>query len=247
MRHILGSVRVACRARYEILARRSSRPGTPIAPRERHACALDRHGTLTFGLVAIPVKIYATSEHSHEVHFHLVHEGCGERLHQQYICPRHGSVDRDQIIKGYELRRGNFVELSRDELKALEAVASDEITIEEFVPGAAVDPLLVATRRSVPASHASRAPRRPAARPRRRAIAPWGARAPSVRGPAPRRDDRGHAGHRPTPRSCAVVSVSLQDRRDLRVAGASRVRRGTHRQRVAVVDPGVARSAGAAG
>ena len=100
--------------------------------------------TLTFGLVAIPVKIYATSEHSHEVHFHLVHEGCGERLHQQYVCPRHGSVDRDQIIKGYELRRGNFVELSRDELKALEAVASDEITIEEFVPGAAVDPLLVA-------------------------------------------------------------------------------------------------------
>ncbi len=100
--------------------------------------------TLTFGLVAIPVKIYATSEHANEVHFHLVHEGCGERLHQQYVCPRHGTVDRDQIIKGYELRRGRFVELSRDELKTLEAVGSDEITIEEFVPGAAVDPLLVA-------------------------------------------------------------------------------------------------------
>jgi DNA end-binding protein Ku len=98
--------------------------------------------TLTFGLVAIPVKIYATSERSHEVHFHLVHEGCGERLHQQYVCPRHGAVERDDISKGYELTRGNFVELSRDELKALEAVASDEIAVQEFVPAAAVDPLL---------------------------------------------------------------------------------------------------------
>jgi DNA end-binding protein Ku len=99
--------------------------------------------TLTFGLVAIPTRIYATSERSHEIHFHLVHEGCGERLHQQYVCPRHGAVERDAIIKGYELSRGNFVELSRSELEALEAVASDEIAIQEFVPAAAVDPLLI--------------------------------------------------------------------------------------------------------
>jgi DNA end-binding protein Ku len=99
--------------------------------------------TLTFGLVAIPARIYATSERSHEIHFHLVHEGCGERLHQQYVCPRHGAVERDAIIKGYELSRGNFVELSRSELEALEAVASDEIAIQEFVPAAAVDPLLI--------------------------------------------------------------------------------------------------------
>ncbi|HMG21823.1 MAG TPA: Ku protein [Kofleriaceae bacterium] len=98
--------------------------------------------TLTFGLVAIPIKIYSTSERSHEVHFHLVHEGCGERLHQQYVCPRHGAVDRDEIIKGYELTRGNFVELSKSELKALEAVASEEIAVQEFVPATAVDPLM---------------------------------------------------------------------------------------------------------
>lgn len=97
--------------------------------------------TLTFGLVAIPVKIYATTERSHEVHFHLVHEGCGERLKQQYVCPRHGAIERDEIIKGYELTRGNFVELTRAELEALEAVASDEIAVQEFVPADAVDPL----------------------------------------------------------------------------------------------------------
>lgn len=99
--------------------------------------------TLAFGLVSIPVKIYATSEPSHELHFHLVHEGCGERLHQQYVCPRHGKVERDDIIKGFELTKGNFIELSKTELKALDAVASDEISIQEFVPADAIDPLFV--------------------------------------------------------------------------------------------------------
>lgn len=71
--------------------------GTPIATRvDMPARSIDTV-TLTFGLVAIPVKIYATSERSHEIHFHLVHEGCGERLHQQYVCPQHGAVDRDEI------------------------------------------------------------------------------------------------------------------------------------------------------
>ena len=99
--------------------------------------------TLAFGLVSIPVKIYSTSEPSHELHFHLVHEGCGERLHQRYVCPEHGEVERDEIIKGYEITKGNFIELSKSELAALEAVASDEIAIEEFVPADAVDPLVI--------------------------------------------------------------------------------------------------------
>jgi DNA end-binding protein Ku len=99
--------------------------------------------TRAFGLVSIPVKIYSTAEPSHELHFHLVHEGCGERLHQQYVCDTHGKVERDEIIKGFEITKGNFVELSKTELKALEAVASDEIAIEEFVPATAVDPLLI--------------------------------------------------------------------------------------------------------
>jgi DNA end-binding protein Ku len=99
--------------------------------------------TLAFGLVAIPVKIYSTGERSHELHFHLVHEGCGERLHQQYVCPTHGMVERSDIIKGYEISKGSFIELSRSELAALEAVASDEIAIHEFVPAAAVDPLFI--------------------------------------------------------------------------------------------------------
>jgi DNA end-binding protein Ku len=99
--------------------------------------------TLAFGLVSIPVKIYSTSEPSHELHFHLVHEGCGERLHQQYVCPAHGVVDRDHMVKGYELTKGNFIELTKAELKALDAVASDDIAINEFVPAEAIEPLWI--------------------------------------------------------------------------------------------------------
>ncbi|HVK88382.1 MAG TPA: Ku protein [Kofleriaceae bacterium] len=99
--------------------------------------------TISFGLVSIPVKIYSTNEPSHELHFHLVHEGCGERLKQYYECPRHGRVERDEMIKGFEISRGNFVELSKEELKALEAVASDAIEVREFVPLSAIDPLYI--------------------------------------------------------------------------------------------------------
>ena len=99
--------------------------------------------TIAFGLVSIPVKIYSTSEPSHELHFHLIHEGCGERLKQHYECPRHGKVDRAEMAKGFELSKGNFVELSKDELEALEAVASGEIAMKQFVPASEVDPIFV--------------------------------------------------------------------------------------------------------
>lgn len=99
--------------------------------------------TLSFGLVAIPVKVYTTSEPSHEVHFNLIHEGCGERLKQRYVCPKHGEVERSEMAKGFQLTKGNFVELEKDELKALEAVATDEVSLAEFVPASEVDPIYV--------------------------------------------------------------------------------------------------------
>ena len=99
--------------------------------------------SLSFGLVAIPVKIYATTERSHEVHFHMIHADCSLRLKQQYVCPKHGKVERDDIAKGYEIARGRMIELAPDELDALDAVGTDEIGIREFVPASAVDPIFV--------------------------------------------------------------------------------------------------------
>lgn len=98
---------------------------------------------ISFGLVTIPVKIYSTHVPSQEIHFHLVHEGCGSRLKQQYVCPKHGPVERADMVKGYELTKGRVIELTKEELEAVEAAASDDIALTEFVPIAAVDPLYV--------------------------------------------------------------------------------------------------------
>lgn len=99
--------------------------------------------TIAFGLVSIPVKIFSTSERTHEIHFNFIHEGCGERLRQFYECPKHGKVERSEMAKGFELTKGSFVELTKEELKNLEAVASDEIEMREFVPISAIDPIFV--------------------------------------------------------------------------------------------------------
>nr|HEX4319222.1 Ku protein [Kofleriaceae bacterium] len=99
--------------------------------------------SIVFGLVSVPVKIFSTSERSHEIHFHLVHAGCGQRVHQKYACPKHGDVERSELAKGYPIDRTHAIELAPAELKALDAVATDEIALVEFVPRAAVDPIYV--------------------------------------------------------------------------------------------------------
>ena len=104
--------------------------------------ALDA-ATISFGLVAIPVKIYTTNEASQSISFHMIHAGCGQRLQQRYVCPEHGEVERADMAKGYELSKGHNLELSKDELKALEAISSDEVTLTEFVPASAVDPIYI--------------------------------------------------------------------------------------------------------
>ncbi|HEY0253521.1 MAG TPA: Ku protein [Kofleriaceae bacterium] len=99
--------------------------------------------SITFGLVSIPVKVYSTSEPSHEIHFHMVHAGCGERLKQQYVCPKHGVVERADMAKGYQVDKRHSIELDPAELKALDAVANDAMELTEFVPASAVDPIFV--------------------------------------------------------------------------------------------------------
>lgn len=99
-------------------------------------------GTVSFGLVSIPVKLYTTKETSAHVSFNMVHGECGSRLKQQYICPKcEVTVDRSQMKKGYEFQKGQYVVLEADEVKAVEAVSNNAIELTEFVPAEEVDPL----------------------------------------------------------------------------------------------------------
>ena len=100
--------------------------------------------TISFGLVSIPTKLYTTNESSGDIHFNMLHDADGARLKQQYICTKCNEVvDREHTVKGYEHAKGQYVVLSGDELKALDAVATQTIALEEFVPAKAVDPLYV--------------------------------------------------------------------------------------------------------
>lgn len=99
-------------------------------------------GTISFGLVSIPVKLYAATQPSAGVSFNLLHAKDGSRLKQQYVCAQEGvKVERDEMVKGFEFQKDRYVTFTSEELKALEEVANQTIEIAEFVPAAAVDPL----------------------------------------------------------------------------------------------------------
>jgi DNA end-binding protein Ku len=98
--------------------------------------------TISFGLVSIPTKLYTTNESAGDIHFNMLHDADGGRLKQQYICTKCNEiVDREHTVKGYEHAKGQYVVFTPEELKALDAVATQTIALEEFVPAAALDPL----------------------------------------------------------------------------------------------------------
>jgi DNA end-binding protein Ku len=97
--------------------------------------------SLSFGLVSIPVKVYSATETSASVSFNLLHT-CGSRLKQQYVCIKEGvTVERADMIKGYEFDKDRYVTFTPAELKALEESARHTIDIISFIPLSAVDPI----------------------------------------------------------------------------------------------------------
>ena len=98
-------------------------------------------GTVSFGLVSIPVRFYVAT-HSESPSFNLLHQPCGSRIRQQIFCPRcERTVERNELVKGYEVSKDQYVTFTDDELRALETAASSSIDIQEFVPLADVDPV----------------------------------------------------------------------------------------------------------
>jgi DNA end-binding protein Ku len=98
--------------------------------------------TVSFGLVSIPVKLYSATQAASAISFNLLHKACGSRLKQQYLCQKEGVVvERDDMVKGYEFAKDQYVMFSADELKAMEEVGTHTIEITEFVPAQSVDPV----------------------------------------------------------------------------------------------------------
>jgi DNA end-binding protein Ku len=98
--------------------------------------------TISFGLVAIPVKLYSATVASERVSFNLLREKDGSRLKQQYLAVNDGkAVERSEMVKGYEFAKDQYVMFSAQELKALEDATTHSIDIGQFVPLETVDPV----------------------------------------------------------------------------------------------------------
>ena len=98
--------------------------------------------TVSFGLVSIPVKLYSATEASRAISFNLLHKGCGSRLKQQYVCVKEDvPVAREDMVKGYEFAKDQYVMFTAEELKALEEAGTHAAEITEFVPLDSIDPV----------------------------------------------------------------------------------------------------------
>lgn len=99
-------------------------------------------GTISFGLVNIPVKVFSATSSEGKISFNQLHAEKKTRLKQQMYDPETGEiVPRDQIIKGYEYAKDQYIIVTEDELEKLELATSRSMDITEFVPLDQVDPL----------------------------------------------------------------------------------------------------------
>jgi DNA end-binding protein Ku len=99
------------------------------------------NGTVTFGMVNVPIKLYASTE-SKAVHFHEAHLRDGARIEHRKICPKHDKeVPKEQIVKGYEIAEDEYVVLDDEEVKAAAGDRGKVIHLEEFVDVAEIDPV----------------------------------------------------------------------------------------------------------
>lgn len=98
-------------------------------------------GSISFGLVNVPVKL-VTATSPRDVRFHQLHGPDGGRVSQKRVCSVDGEeVDYSEIVKGYEIRRGQYVIVEPEELEGLAPGSSRRVDIEEFVDLADIDPL----------------------------------------------------------------------------------------------------------
>jgi DNA end-binding protein Ku len=102
-------------------------------------------GYLTFGLISLPVRLYSGAR-GERVSFHMLHRDDLVRVQQQLICPNEGKViNRDEIVKGYEYSKGEYVVIEPEEIKKIEPKTAKAMEILQFVDAGEVDPIYFET------------------------------------------------------------------------------------------------------
>lgn len=102
-------------------------------------------GYISFGLISVPIRLYVAAR-EHHISFNQIHAVCGTRIRQQLYCPHcERVVERSELAKGYPIDKENFVRVTDEELRALEAQSSETMEIVQFVKLPEVDPLYYQT------------------------------------------------------------------------------------------------------
>jgi DNA end-binding protein Ku len=102
------------------------------------------NGTITFGLMRVPIKVHSATEDK-GVHFHEVHAKDGAQVNHRRMCSKEGKeVPYKEVARGYEVRSGEYVLLSKEEIDAAAGRQSREIELEEFVAAGEIDPIFYA-------------------------------------------------------------------------------------------------------
>ena len=98
-------------------------------------------GNLRLALVSVPVKLYPATKTGARISFHQVHEPSGKRIRYEKVVPGLGPVDTDDIVKGFDLGKGNYVLIDPDELDDLKLEAKKTLDLVQFVKQGEIEPI----------------------------------------------------------------------------------------------------------
>ncbi|MBX7540286.1 Ku protein [Qipengyuania sphaerica] len=98
-------------------------------------------GQIRLALVSIPVEIYSATKSGSRISFNQIHEPSGKRISYEKVVPGIGPVDRDEIIRGYEISKGSYVLLEDEEIEAVKIESKRTLELVQFVDACEIDPL----------------------------------------------------------------------------------------------------------
>jgi DNA end-binding protein Ku len=98
-------------------------------------------GQIRLALVSIPVEIYSATKSGKSIAFHQVHEPSGKRVRYEKVVPGIGPVDRDEILKGYEISKGEYVLLDPEEIEKVKLESRKTLDLTQFVELSDIDPI----------------------------------------------------------------------------------------------------------
>jgi DNA end-binding protein Ku len=98
-------------------------------------------GQIRLALVSIPVEVYPATRSSASIAFHQIHEPSGKRIKYEKVAPGVGPVEREDIVKGYEISKGNYVLLEDDEIEAAKVESKKTLDLVQFVDADEIDVL----------------------------------------------------------------------------------------------------------